>query len=223
MATENVIQRGIVSSFDNFIKSNPDLNTESNPERVNALKDYFSFGGFLSMISSGNGWPKLIYPSKQRIVFQLNELDSSRKLFESKLNDWQKKNSEAKNYKKTMFFKKFSEPVYWKHLMKTITDKEYKNSTERVKLPVDLVADKKYKAMIETFLNDDEYRRQLIEAFENSVVYKTDKRLAKHASYLQEFRKEMSETKIKELTIKLKSINKNISCLKEIMKWAETK
>ncbi len=222
MTKESAVQRGIISSFENFVNANPDLNTESNSERANALKDYFAFGGFLSMLPSGNGWPKLIYPSKQRIIFQLNELDLSRKLFESKLNDWKKKNSEAKNYKKTIFFKKFAEPVYWKHLMKTMTDKEYKHSTERVKLPVDLVADKKYKAMIETFLNDTEYRRQLIEAFENSVVYKKDKKLAKHASHLQELRKEISETKIKELTAKLESINKNINCLKEIMKWAES-
>jgi hypothetical protein len=199
------------------------LNLETNLKRSNALKDYFAFGGFVSLIPLSNGsfWPKLIYPSKKRIQFQLNELEASKNLFSSKLNDWKKQHSDAKNYKNKIFLKKFSEPVYWKHLLKKTTDSAYRNSVERVNLPVDLVADKKYKPMIETFLKDEEYRRQLIEAFENSVVYKKDKRLAKHASHLQEFRQEISDTKIKDLEKKIESIQKNISCLQEIMKWVE--
>lgn len=218
------MEKGIISSFEKFVNANPSLNMESNPTRANALKDYFSFGGFISLIPSSNGsWPKIIYPSKPRVLFQLNELSESKRLFESKLGDWKKKSAEAKSYKSRIFLKKFSEPVYWQHLMKKTLDKEYNESVNKVNLPVDLIADKKYKPMIETFFKDEEYRRQLIEAVDNSVVYKKDKRLGKHASYLQEFRKEISETKIKELTKRLDLIEKNISCLKEIMKWAESK
>ncbi|PIN99327.1 MAG: hypothetical protein COT90_00150 [Candidatus Diapherotrites archaeon CG10_big_fil_rev_8_21_14_0_10_31_34] len=217
------MQKGIISSFDKFAEANPSLNLDLTPQRALALKDYFSFGGFVSIISFDSGaWPKLVYPSKQRILHQLNELEASRKLFESKLNDWKQKHSEAKNYKTVNAIKKFSEPVYWKHLIKKMTDKEYSSSVDKVKLPVDLVSDKKYKPMIETFLKDAEYRRHLIEAFENSVVYKKDKELAKHATNLQEFRKDVSQTKIDELSKKVNSINKNISCLKEMAKWAET-
>lgn len=217
------MQKGIISSFGKFVEINPNLNLELNPQRVSALKDYFSFGGFVSIISFDSGaWPKLIYPSKHRILFQLTELEENKKLFESKLSDWKQKNSEARNYKTMIAIKKFSEPIYWKHLMKKLTDKEYSSSVDKVKLPVDLVSDKKYKPMIQTFLEDKEYRRHLIEAFENSVVYKKDKELAKYASYLQEFRKEISQTKIAELSKKLDLINKNISCLKEMAKWAES-
>lgn len=217
------MQKGIISSFDKFAEANPSLNLELTPQRASALKDYFSFGGFVSIIPFDSGaWPKLVYPSKQRILFQLKELEEHRKLFESKLNDWKKKHSEAKNYKTVISIKKFSEPVYWKHLAKKLTDKEYSASVDRVNLPVDLVSDKKYKPMIETFLNDQEYRRHLTEAFENSVVYKKDKKLAKHATNLQEFRKDVSHTKITELTKKVESINKNIFCLKEMMKWADS-
>jgi hypothetical protein len=216
------MKKGIISSFEKFVEMNPSLNLNENEQRVNALKDYFSFGGFLSLIPSSEGWPKLVYPSKKRILFQLNELQESKRLFESKLNEWKKKSSEARNYKTKIFFGKFADLLYWKHLMKKVIDREYSNSVKRVNLPVDLIADKKYKPMIKTFLNDEEYRRQLIEALENSVVYKRDKRLAKHAAYLQEFRKEVSETKIKELTKKIALIDKNISCLKEMLKWAES-
>lgn len=217
------MHKGIISSFDKFAEANSSLNLELTPQRASALKDYFSFGGFVSIIPFDSGaWPKLIYPSKQRVLFQINELEEHKRLFESKLNDWKKKHSEAKNYKTINSIKKFSEPVYWKHLMKKMTDKEYSSSVDRVKLPVDLVSDKKYKPMIETFLNDEEYRRHLTEAFENSVVYKKDKELAKHATNLQEFRKDVSETKISELSKKLELINKNISCLKEMARWAES-
>ncbi len=217
------MSKGIISSFEKFVEANPEIDLDSNPQRTKALKDYFSFGGFVSLISFDKSWPKLIYPSKQRLLFQLNELEESRKLFESKLNDWKKKNSEAKNYKTMVSIKKFSELVYWKHLAKKLTDKEYSNSVNRVNLPVELVSDKKYKPMIKTFLEDEEYRKHLIEAFENSVVYKKDRELAKHASNLQEFRKSVSETKINELSKKIELINKNISCLREMMKWAENK
>ena len=146
------MQKGIISSFDKFVEANPSLNLELAPQRALALKDYFSFGGFVSIIPFDSGaWPKLIYPSKHRILYQLTELDENKKLFESKLGDWKQKNSEAKNYKTMIAIKKFSEPVYWKHVIKKMTDKEYSSSVDRVKLPVDLVSDKKYKPMIETF------------------------------------------------------------------------
>ncbi len=214
--------KGIISSFEAFkelFESNDFFDETS--KRSNALKKYFERGGVISVKKKSTGWPKLIYPSIVRIKNQKKEAESLKQKFVEKKNNWLKKKKKAENYHFVHNLKKFSNPLYWKHKAKVLTDKEYKQDAELVKLPVHLVSDPKWTPMVKMFVNDIEYRKQLTETVENSVVYKKNKRVAGYADELQEFRKNVSNKEIDLLDKKINSVQEIINSLKELEEWAK--
>ena len=97
---------------------------------------------------------------------------------------------------------------------------EYKKDSDSVKLPVNLVADPRWKPMVKMFVNNPEYRKNLVETVNYSIVYQKDKRLGKYASQLKDFRLGVSDKELSKLKIKLEAVEKEISALKEISSWA---
>ncbi|HZX20350.1 MAG TPA: hypothetical protein VFF13_05030 [archaeon] len=190
-------------------------------DRYNALEKYFARGGVISAVKSNGKWPKLVYPSPQRIEDQLKELQALKSVYESKSRDWSKKLSEAKNYHSKHQLLKFKDPLYWQHVAKKTMDSDYKADSEKVQIPVHLVADPRWKPMVKMFVNDLEYRKNLVETVENSIVYKDDKKVAKYADELQNFRSEMSTSKLDDIGKKLGKINQEISSLEAVKKWAK--
>jgi hypothetical protein len=215
------MEKEIISSFKQFkevFKDKIDFNADR--ERIEALKDYFAFGGFISVSKTENGWPKLLYPSPLRLQQLIKDLSAEKELLLKKQRDWKQQRAKAKFYRLVNNVKKFKEPLYWKHLAKLIYDLDYRNDAKTVKLPAELVADKRWKPMINMFVNNFEYRKQLTETFENSIVYEKDRELAKYAHQLQEFRREISEKKIEFLQKKIDETNKQIKVYQTILKWA---
>jgi len=189
--------------------------------RYSALKKYFSRGGVISAVKSNKQWPKLVYPSPLRVDAQLKELFVLKENYSKKIGDWKKKLQRAKSYHSRHQLLKFSEPLYWQHVAKNLADSDYREDSAKVKLPVHLVADPKWKPMIRMFVNDLEYRKNLVETVQNSIVYKKDKTVAKYADVLQDFRSEISESKIKDLQKKLDKVQDEIESLELIKKWAK--
>jgi len=74
--------------------------------------------------------------------------------------------------------------------------------------------------MIKMFVNDLEYRKNLVETVQTSIVYKKDRKVAKYADVLQELRTEISGTKMGELGKKIGQIESDLNALKVIRKWA---
>ncbi|MFH1587772.1 MAG: hypothetical protein ABIA76_00345 [Candidatus Diapherotrites archaeon] len=214
--------KGIVSSFQVFQDMcGQDDFFNNNSGRMNALKTYFARGGVVSISKKKNGWPKLIYPSVFKIREKKKEADLLKKNFSEKKSKWEKKLNDAKNYHLTNNVKKLANPLYWKHKVKYHSDADYRADVNTVKLPVHLVSDPKWTPMVKTFLNDIEYRKQLVETVENSVVYKDDKRVGKNADKIQDFRSEVSEKEIFELDKKIIQLNELLNSLDEIEKWAK--
>ncbi|MAG17955.1 MAG: hypothetical protein CL944_00605 [Candidatus Diapherotrites archaeon] len=190
-------------------------------ERYDALEKYFIRGGVISAVKSGKSWPKLVYPSPMRIDVQIKELEELKEVYSKKVNTWKEKLSQAKSYHQRHQVKKFAEPLYWKHVAKTLTDPDYKEDTKNVSLPVHLVADPKWKPMVKMFVKDLEYRKNLVETVQNSVVYKEDKKVGKYADVLQDFRSEISTTKIDDLSKKVSKLDVEIKSLQLIKKWSK--
>ncbi|MDO8646912.1 MAG: hypothetical protein Q7R70_00665 [Candidatus Diapherotrites archaeon] len=188
--------------------------------RINALKRYFQKGGVARFSSeSKDSFPKLIYPSKPRVQQLMQDSVVLKDQFERKLKDWKKANGDAKVYHLKLHAKKLASPTYWKHVGKKITDKDYRDDAEKVKLPAELISDKKYKAMVEMFVNNLDYRKQLSETVQNSIVYKNSgNRLAKHLDEVQEFRTGISEDKIKDISKKLSEVNADLEMFETIKK-----
>ncbi|MDD5147863.1 MAG: hypothetical protein PHH08_00180 [Candidatus ainarchaeum sp.] len=211
---------GIISSFDKFAAKLPkDFDLEKHASRASALKHYFSKGGVVSIALSEKDWPRLLYPTKDSLRQKISECAEKRKKYESSLGDWKKHFVQAQLYHVVNNVKKLKEPLYWKHVAKVVTDSDYRKDAESVRLPAHLVSDKRWKPMVQMFVNDLDYRKQLTETVETSIVYR-DKTVAKYADDTREFRMSQSGKQIDDLEKKIAAIDADISALQELIKWA---
>ena len=211
--------RKVIADMESFEKDFPDLPKQG--DRMNAIKTYFSVGGVIKIYDSEKDWPKLAYPSFFVLEKKLKELKNKKGIYEKKLNTWNKQHNAAAQYHKRHQVKKLKEPLYWKHMVKMTLDKDYKKDANSVKLPAHLVGDDKWKPMVKMFVNDLEYRKQLSETVRESIVYKKDKRVAKYADDLKDFRMQTSNKQVDLLHAKLDKISELENALKELSKWAK--
>lgn len=208
----------IISSWKSFEER---FGAPIDAKRISALKFYFWNGGVINAVKHGNAkWPKLIYPSQKRVDEQVKELENLRDELSKKEKEWKEKLSDAKSYHTRHQILKFSDPLYWKHTAKALSDKEYKKDAQAVGLPVHLVADKKWKPMVRMFMEDLEYRKNLVETVQTSIVYKKDRRVAKYADEIQSFRSEISTSKLVDLRKRIAVLEGQIGALSEIRNWA---
>ena len=202
--------------MEKFLENFPEI--EKDVEKKAALETYFRIGGIVSAVRE-RGTVRINYPDYLRLKKQLEDIERQIKFLEEKKKFWEKKKFDAKVYdiknKALMFFS----PTFWKHLQKYFTDSEYKRAAETVKLPVEMVSEPKYKAMIEMFVNNEEYRKQLVETVNESIVYKSDKRVAKYAHTLQKFRLDTAEQNLNNINKKIEHLKEAKKAIKVIMKW----
>lgn len=214
----------IISSFSVFSQAFPHLRIDkSNDARVIALQKYFSSGGVVSVKANGTKWPSLVYPHVSRLESQIEAAMSLKNKFEQEKGRWEKKLFGENFYHIKNNILKLSEPVYWKHLAKLVTSKDYNFDASQVSLPAHLVCDKRWKPMIKMFVENIEYRKQLVETVQQGIVYKDNKRVGKYANDLRDFRIGVSSKKVGLLKEKIESLDGQIKALQEIMQWAKEK
>lgn len=210
---------GVISSIVEFEKSFPSAPKEG-ARRV-SLERYFKINGVIKAIANEKEWPKLAYPNTSVIESKLKELKERKKSFNTKLSEWKRQHLKAAMYHQVNHVKKLAEPIYWKHLAKSAIDADYRKDAESVKLPTHLVADKKWQPMVKMFVNDEEYRKQLTETVNTSIVYKDNKKVAKFADDLQGFRMGAADKQVNELEEKLSELDETEKALREMQKWAK--
>jgi hypothetical protein len=74
--------------------------------------------------------------------------------------------------------------------------------------------------MVRIFLEDTDYRKQLVQTVDESIVYKNNKRVAQYADLLQGFRMQQSGRQIEELQQKIAVLDADIAAIQEIARWA---
>ena len=137
----------VISSLKDFDKAFPSVPKESN--RKKALERYFGINGLIKAVTvDGKEWPKLMYPNPEVLDSKIKETKEKRKIYSDKLGEWKKQHFNASMYHQVHQVKKLAEPLYWKHLAKTVIDSDYRKDADSVKLPAHLVADKKWRPMV---------------------------------------------------------------------------
>lgn len=212
----------VISNYEKFLeKVKGKMPDDSNP-RVKALKHYFSKKGVISVDSKGDeSWPSLEYPSKDLLKSKIASLNKTKKAYSEQQAQWKQRHLEARTYHLSNNVKKLSSGLYWKHLAKYVSDKNYREAADKVKLPAHLVTDKRWEPMVRMFVTDDDYRAQLTETVEKSIVYKGDRKVARFADDLKNFRMTEAAKKIGELQKKIGEINADLFALHELMKWVK--
>jgi hypothetical protein len=218
MSEKKQEKMSVLSDISSFEKRFPKAPKEG--ERRSAVEKYFGIGGVVKAFDSDKEWPKLSYPSVVVLDSKIREVDEKSKIIREKLNEWRRAHSNAANYHQFNQVKKLKEPLYWKHMAKMATDSDYRKDAEAVKLPAHLVSDKKWQPMVKMFVNDLEYRKQLAETVRTSVAYKKERKVARYADQLKDFRMETSDRQIKDLEEKLNDLEETQKSLREMQKWA---
>jgi hypothetical protein len=209
---------GVIASIKDFEKAFP--KAPKTGERHEALVRYIEINGVVKAHDTGKEWPKLVYPNSAVLDSKLDEVRDRIKSYSNKLGEWKKQHFNASVYHQVHQVKKLAEPLYWKHLAKTVVDSDYRKDSDAVKLPAHLVADKRWQPMVKMFVNDIEYRKNLAEAVNTSIAYKKDKKVAKFADDLQGFRTGAAAKQMSDLENKLEELNSTEKALKEMQKWA---
>ena len=134
-----------------------------------------------------------------------------------------KKFASAKLYNIKIHALKFLDPLYWKHVSKSLLDKDYSQDATSIKLPAQMVVEPKYRPMIKMFVNDLDYRKQLTETVQTSIFYKQDKRVAKYAGELREFRITTSNRNLETVQKKINDLATQVSSLEVMLEWVREK
>jgi hypothetical protein len=212
-------KQSVIASVAEFKKAFP--NVPADGDRVSALDQYFSIGGVIRAHNSDREWPKLTYPTYMVIQRKMVELKNNKKLYSERYSAWKKSYDSASKYHQTHQIKKLKEPLYWQHMTKMMTDSDYRNDANKVSLPAHLVSDPRWKPMVKMFVNDLEYRKQLTETVSTSIVYKKNKKVARYADELKEFRMSASNKQMEDLQKKIDHIEATEKALKELQKWVK--
>ncbi|MFA5125759.1 MAG: hypothetical protein WC462_02025 [archaeon] len=210
---------GVVASIKDFEKTFP--KAPKNGERRKALEHYLAVNGVVKAHDNGKEWPQLSYPNSGVIDSKLKELREKKKIYSQKLGQWKHQHFSASMYHQVHQVKKLAEPLYWKHVAKSMIDSDYRKDADSVKLPAHLVSDKKWQPMVKMFVNDIEYRKQLTETVNTSIIYKKNKKVAQFADDLKGFRMGAADKQVKDLEEKLSELDETEKALKEMQKWTK--
>src|SRR3989338_4691692 len=175
-----------------------------------AIKNYLSKGGVIRF-KEAKDQTKIVYPTKKTLELKIKEKGKILQTFKVDYEQWLRRLKKAENYELTTNLKKFSHPVYWQHMAKYYSDPDYKADADSVSLPVHLVADTRWKPMVEMFVTNIEYRKQLTETVQNSVAYSENRAVARFAKKQNEFRKEECKRKVNDLNGKIKKLTEEIT------------
>jgi hypothetical protein len=209
----------VISSKQDIEKFLPAKWASSFSSRRTAIEIYLSTGGIIKIGEVKGEWPRLLYPTVDKLNSEIKstELELSRierqlKQIRSKLNDL---NETLPKKLKVLF-----SPLYWKHRMKLLTDKEYKEVYDLVKPPMHLIHDPEWKKRMDIFLKSDDYRMRLKEARLSEIGKRRDV-MEKEVERRAEFSRSVVEHLLDKLETKRKALNDKLFALKELKKWAE--
>lgn len=186
------------------------------PLEVQILKGYFERGGLIKTQQTDS--LRIVYPDKDKVKKETEAIKKELELINDECKNWEKTKSDAKKYIDKMKIKKFYDKTYWKHLYKSVTDKQYKDDFEKAKLPVDLISDPKMKKIIEEFLKNEQYRNNLIETVNNSIVYQ-NRNLGEQVFESIKMKETISEKKLEQFNRKKSILENQLKAYKIISRW----
>lgn len=207
----------IITSFDSFVKEFPGVGSLPK-QKQDLYSKYFVKGGILSLERSSK---IIIYPTHLKLKAQLKDLEKQRSVLEGRVSEWKKKLLSAIIHSKTLKARKLSDPLFWRHVRKSLSDPDYRIDAREINLPTELVSEPKYRPIIEMFIDNLAYRKQLVETVRDSVIYAKDKTIARHAGLLRDFRIEIARKNIVELKKKLSDLDEEINLYKAVQAFVK--
>lgn len=197
---------------------------DAHPARARALQHHFEKRGIVQLDSSEKkSWPRLVYPTPEKLEGLIVTLEEKMRSASLKRKDWQASHWKSSTHATFSQFSKLSDPLFWQHAAKSVIDSEYRKDSKSVGMNTGLIADKKYRPMVDAFVHSSDYRKQLTEAVQNSVVYKDHKGLGKHAHDRHRMQTEVAKSLLDKIEAELKENQAQLQTWKELLSWAREK
>ncbi|MEK6821235.1 MAG: hypothetical protein AABY11_02450 [archaeon] len=196
---------------------------EKQANRAKALEIHFSRRGVIQVEKNGGAWPTLVYPAADTLESSISEMEKQRQSSSSKKRQWEWTHTKAATEKTVANITKVSDPLYWRHVFKKISNASYRADAKSIDLKSHLIANPKYRPMVEAFVSNEEYRKQLTETVKHSPVYMGHEGIAKHATQRQKLQMEVSQTQSERMGEQVEAYEKQLFALRELLKWSREK
>lgn len=181
-----------------------------------AMDTFLREGGILK--TTGKTKLELIYPSKDIVDKELAELLPERTKVIEKIEQWHKIKKDSEEFIKNNKISKYIKGTFWKHKMKETFDKDYKEDFKKIKIPIEYIGDESMRKLMDEFINNKEYRQNLIETIESSIVYR-NKGIGEKVGKKLELQKEISKNKLDILRTRKHKLDERIQMYKTILKF----
>ncbi len=199
----------IIDKVSEFIKApRPRLSREE------ACKLYQDSGGILR--TEGE---KLLFPDSERLVTQLSETVLRRDNLTSQLRFWQRQHRGVASGNVLEDALRVTDPLFWEHLIKFSTEKDYRRSFGKVDLPMKYLNDEKYRRIIRTFIRDESYRKRLVKA-KTGVLGQSGDTIKESADKKRDFKRKIVGDKVEKLKKERAEVAEKIRMLEALLEWS---
>jgi len=132
--------------------------------REEASSIYLKHGGVVKIEEE-----KLLYPDKKRVKQQLSLAEKKLDYLGPLIKELEKRKNNLSTYNILNAVKRSSDSLFWKHYYKKITDEEYRKTSGVVVPPIHRINEDKYRKILEQFIENENYRKNMYEA-KTSVI-----------------------------------------------------
>jgi len=200
----------LISSWDDAIKRFPELKERGDQPEVDAVREYLKTGGILKVADGGTF--KITYPTKKVIDERVESLRKQRTYF---LRQIQKLRSLEREF---MPIRLAFDPVFLKHQVKLLADRDYREAFKHLGFSGPHFLDPKTRKIIKQFMDDPEYRSRVLQALDESPVYRSRK-FGSISDVHRSTRKELINRKIDVLQKQVDRLERQITLLNLLKRW----
>jgi len=206
-----MIKMESIKTITNFSELKEFLKDEKNLEKDKVYFDFF----FKNKTFKFEG-QKIIYPELSDLKKQISDDQNTYNSLKENIAYWKKEKEKLTATKLSKYINK----KYWKHQIKKLTDKQYKQDLLDTKLTDDVILDPEYDKLFQTFYSNPDYRKKLKETVNTSIVYRNTQ-IGKYSQNKRDLKKNIAEQRILQLQNELKDLEFRMTVNNKIMKFIQ--
>ena len=198
----------VIDKISEFIKA-----PRARLSREEACRLYRESGGILKIEND-----RLLFPGPERLVSQLSEAMVRRDGLTAQLRFWQRQHRTIAPGNMLEEAMRITDPLFWEHTIKFTTEADYRQSFEKVDLPMKYLNDEKYRKIIRTFIRDESYRKRLVKA-KTGVLGLSGDTITESAEKKRDFKRKIVVGKVEKLKKERDELAERIRVLETLLDW----
>jgi len=198
----------VIDKISEFIKA-----PRARLSREEACRLYRESGGILKIEND-----RLLFPGPERLVSQLSEAMVRRDGLTAQLRFWQRQHRTIAPGNMLEEAMRITDPLFWEHMIKFTTEADYRQSFEKVDLPMKYLNDEKYRKIIRTFVRDESYRKRLVKA-KTGLLGLSGDTITESAEKNRDFKRKIVGDKVERLKKERTGLADRIKVLEVLLEW----